>query len=267
MGQAGIPVTNGRSVTLQNVTSQLKSMQREILLASALLFLTVAVVGANDADPGGEGGVGQTPATEYHTPLAGEEQDLAFLGRPLHVPARNRDNNLAITLGGIFFHPRLGGEDALPFAALYWRHCWEKTRARAVVAVFQNEVDVARSLEKFELLGHFDNNTNPFSQAEIVNGQEVKESSIVWGTFSGWLGAGVRWPVAPFQSDNDLRLQVFYQAGYLYSERVADTGSRVRLPPRTPSSRGCGSGPVMTVCDAICWNFPTRGGQGEWIWS
>jgi hypothetical protein len=61
----------------------------------------------------------------------------------------------------------------------------------------------------------------------------VKESSIVWGTVSAWLGAGIRLPVAPFQADNDLRLQLFYQAGYLYSERVGDTGRDVRLPPET----------------------------------
>jgi hypothetical protein len=102
-----------------------------------------------------------------------------------------------------------------------------------VVAVFVNEADVARSFGAFELLGHWENDTVPFSQAEIVNGSEFKESSIIWGSFSGWLGAGWRRPLAPFQEDNDLRLQLFYHAGYLYSKPVADTGARVRLPPDT----------------------------------
>lgn len=241
-------------------------MRYAFLFAGLLLVLVATAGGADESVPSGERYTGQAPDAEYHTPLAGEALDLTLLGRSLHIPARNRGNNLAITLGGIFFHPRLGGDDALPFAALYWRHRWEKTRARAVVAVFQNEVDVARGGGEFELLGHFENNTNPFSQAEIVDGREVKESSIVWGTFSGWFGAGVRWPVAPFQSDTT--------CGYSFSTMPAiSTRSEWGIPavasgsPRTPLSTGCGSGPVMTVCDAICWNFPTRGGRGEWIWS
>jgi len=46
-------------------------------------------------------------------------------------------------------------------------------------------------------------------------------------------GAGIRIPVAPYQADNDLRLQLFYHAGYFYNMRTNDTGSNVRLPPDT----------------------------------
>ncbi len=169
----------------------------------------------------------------YRTPLAGEEADCIFRGHPIHIPARDRNNELALTAGGLFFSPQLGGDTALPFAALYWRHRWENSRTRAVVAIFDNEVDVARSFGAFELVGHWENDTQPFSRAEIVNGDEVEASSIQWGTFSGWLGAGWRRPVAPFQADNDLRLQMFYHAGYLYSKRVGATGPNVRLPPDT----------------------------------
>lgn len=169
----------------------------------------------------------------YHTPLAGEEQYLTFNGRSIHIPARDRADNLAFTMGGLSFSPQLGGHAALPFAALYWRHHWEKSRARAIVALFDNEADVARTFGEFELLGHLETDTVPFSQAELVNGSEVTESAIVWGSFSGWIGGGWRRPVAPYQSDNDLRLQMFYHAGYLYSERTADTGPDVRLPPDT----------------------------------
>jgi hypothetical protein len=193
-----------------------------VVLACVCLLTWAAVAGA-----------GETPAARYHTPLAGEEQEIAFMGRSVHIPARNRDNNLAITVGGIFFHPRLGGEDAVPFAALYWRHRWGKTRARAVVSLFVNEADVARSFGRWEFLGHLENDTVPFSQDEITDGLEVTGSSIVRGTVSGWLGAGWRRPVAPFKEDNDLRLQLFYHAGYLYSHPVAETGSTVQLPPDT----------------------------------
>jgi len=61
----------------------------------------------------------------------------------------------------------------------------------------------------------------------------VKRTSIISGTVSGRLGVGLRVPVAPFQADNDLRAQLFYQGTYLYSKKVSDTGLTVALPPDT----------------------------------
>ncbi|MBT1073470.1 hypothetical protein [Pelotalea chapellei] len=171
---------------------------------------------------------------EYRTPLAGDELNTTFLGYPIHVPQRNRDNVFAvITLGGMYFTPQLGGSDVLPIGALYWRHRWEKHNVRALVSIFQNELDLTRSFGELELLGHLENETLPVPTTEIVNGKEVKESSIWWGTFSGWLGTGWRRPVAPYHVDNDLKLQAFYHAGYLYSNTSRDTGPQVRLPPDT----------------------------------
>jgi hypothetical protein len=120
-----------------------------------------------------------------------------------------------------------------PIAALYYRHRWDKWWTRDVIGLFVNEMDAARSFGRFQLLGHFENNTVPFADTEIQNGEEVKTSSVIWGTVSGWLGAGIRVPVAPFQADNDLRVQLFYHAGYFYDMRTSDTGSNVRLPPDT----------------------------------
>jgi hypothetical protein len=102
-----------------------------------------------------------------------------------------------------------------------------------VIGVFVNEVDLARNLGNFQLLGHFENNTFPFADAEIKDGEEVTSSSVIWGTISGWLGAGIRILVAPFQSDNNLRLQLYYQGGYFYDKRTSDTGANVKLPPDT----------------------------------
>jgi hypothetical protein len=176
------------------------------------------------------------PAQEpvYHTPLAGQECDIDLMGRAIHIPSRNCDNEQAITLGGVYFDPQLGGTDILPIGALYWRHRWEKSRLRAVVSIFDNELDVAKSFGgEFEILGHLENDTVPFAMQEVVDGKEVAESSIIWGDFSGWLGAGWRRPVSPFQFANDLTLQLFYHAGYLYSKPVTETGKNVRLPPDT----------------------------------
>ena len=169
----------------------------------------------------------------HHTPMAGEAYTNTFLGRTINIPARQRENILSLSLGATFYDPEVGGNLGLPIAALYWRHRWQNWWTRDVIGLFVNEMDVARSFGRFQLLGHFENNTVPFADTEIKDGQEVKSSSVIWGTASGWLGAGIRIPVAPYQADNDLRFQLFYHAGYFYNMRTNDTGSNVRLPPDT----------------------------------
>jgi len=169
----------------------------------------------------------------YRTPLAGEPYALTLLGKRIDIPPRDRANQLALTLGGTFFSPAVGNTDALPFAALYWRRESQRSRTRLIFGLFVNELDQALKYDRFEILGHLENNTVPFPAKEIENGREVKQSSIVWGQAAGWLGAGYRLPVAPFQVDNDLRVQVFYEGGYLFSGRTAETGTQVVLPPDT----------------------------------
>jgi hypothetical protein len=174
-----------------------------------------------------------TERAEYHTPLAGEPCNQEVSGRAINILGRDRENAAALALGSTFFTPPLAGEEFIPIGALYWKHRRDDTRLRGVFSIFVNEADVSKTFGAFQLLGHLDNNTIPFPTAEIAGGQEVKRTSIIWGTVNGRLGAGVRLPVAPFQADNDLRAQLFYQAGYLYSKRVAETGRSVVLPPDT----------------------------------
>lgn len=168
-----------------------------------------------------------------HTALAGEAYKTTLFGRSIDIPVRNRENVRSLTLGGNFYTPDVGAEFGVPIAALYYRHRWDNWWTRDIIGLFVNEMDVARSFGRFQLLGHFENNTVPFADTEIQNGKEVKASSVIWGTVSGWLGAGIRIPVAPFQVDNDLRIQLFYHAGYFYDKRTSDTGADVRLPPST----------------------------------
>lgn len=170
---------------------------------------------------------------EYRTPLAGEVCTFELLGERIVIPLRDRCNSLALTLGGTWFSPALGGTDALPIAALYWRRESVQSRTRLVFSFFVNELDHAVRYDRFELLGHLENNTIPFPSVEIENGREIKEGSIYWGQAAAWLGAGYRLPVAPFQMDNDLRIQAFYEGGYLYTARSKDSGPRVSLPPDT----------------------------------
>lgn len=166
-------------------------------------------------------------------PLAGEAYQTTILGRKITIPARNRDNELALTLGANVYTPKIGSDSVLPIAALYWKHRWDSWWTRNVFGVFVNEMDVAKNIGHFQLLGHLENNTIPFADTDIQNGKEVKASSVIWGTVSGWLGAGYRLPVAPWQTDNDFRIQLFYHSGYFYDRRTSDTGANVRLPPDT----------------------------------
>jgi hypothetical protein len=188
-------------------------------LTGALLALSVSSARADE--------------TEYHTPLAGEAYRAEVGGKTILVPARDRDDVRSITLGGAYFTPRLGDEWGSPFGALYWKRHTGRWRSRAVVGLFVNELDLAREFGQFELLGHVDNKTIPFPTAEIIDGKEVRSTSIIQGSITGSVGVGYRVPVAPFQSDNAFRLRLLYNAGYLYTGRVAETGADVRLPPST----------------------------------
>lgn len=208
--------------------------------ALATLFLCLAMAGsprdaASAEDPCPIQRVQKEPAAEreYHTPMAGEPCRPEVFGRTIDILGRDRDNSAALVLGATFFTPQLAGEEFLPIGAFYWKHRWDDTRFRGVFSIFVNEADVSKTFGAGQLLGHLDNNTIPFPTAEIAGGQEVKHTSIISGTVNGRLGAGLRLPVAPFQADNDLRVQIFYQGGYLYSKRVNETSPWVVLPPDT----------------------------------
>lgn len=171
---------------------------------------------------------------EYCTPIAGEACRIRALGLTFDVPAHDTGNELAISAGSSFFSPKIGDDSLMPFAALYWKHHWgDEWRARATVGVFVNELDVARNFGSIEALGHWENETIPFPTKEISGGREIDSTSIRWGTFSAWLGVGYRKRVEPFKPENDLRLQLYYCPGYLYTGRTGSTGAAVTLPPST----------------------------------
>lgn len=170
----------------------------------------------------------------YRTPLAGEPFSGSLLGERITIPERNRANNLALSIGWALFLPSAAGTDGLPIAALYWRHETERFRSRLAFSLFYNDWDAALKLDDgLELLGHLETSTNPFPQQESLADRSLKCTSAYWGFGDVWWGVGYRQPVAPFQSDNDLRLQLFYTGGYHYAGRSADTGRDVSLPPST----------------------------------
>lgn len=203
-----------------------------LLLCVSLVFCA-AVARAEEAGAGGEQRAGHAPDAVYHTPMAGEAYRTVLFGHPVTVPPYDRNDVRAFSLGANYYTPPVGEEKFIPIAALYWRKQKDSTRLRAVVSGFINEVEVARRFGELELIGRWENDTVPFPSTEIADGKEVTGSSIIWGTLTGFAGAGVRYPVYPFQADNDLRLQLFYQAGYLYSRPSGDTAPTVLLPPDT----------------------------------
>jgi hypothetical protein len=174
---------------------------------------------------------GATPV--YHTPLAGEPLHTVFMGRAVDVPAQDRNRVTALTLGGVFYSPKQGSTFATPIGALFLKRVWEDSRTRDVISIFQNDLEYDKSFGNLEMVARLENNTLPGGQREVVNNREILSSDTQWGTVMGSLGPGLRYRVAPFQVDNDLRLQLLGKAGYFYATRTKDTGPDLVLPPDT----------------------------------
>ena len=172
-------------------------------------------------------------AAQYHTPLSGESLHTLFLSTQIDIPARDRDRVTALTLGGMFYAPRQGEVFAAPVSALFLRRTWDNSRTRDVISIFVNDLEYDRSFGTFELVSRFENYTIPGGQREVVNNQEIKSSDTQWGTVVASVGAGLRYKVAPYQVDNDMRLQLLGKVGYFYARRTADTGPNLMLPPDT----------------------------------
>lgn len=172
-------------------------------------------------------------SADYHTPLAGAQCDIECLGRKFALPQRDRENAKAVVLGGSLFTPDLAGHSFIPIGALYYKHRFDDLRVRGTFSIVVNDVNASKSFDGLQLLAHLDNRTIPFAATEIDRGEEVQGTAAEWGTVNGRLGVGWRRPVFPYHIDNDLRVQLYYQGGYLYSKRVHDTGATVLLPPDT----------------------------------
>jgi hypothetical protein len=170
---------------------------------------------------------------EYHTPLGGEPFNTVIMGKSLHIPALDRRHVTALILGGEYYFPKQGDTSATPIGALYLKRVWEKSRTRNVISIFVNDLEYDRSFGNLELVARFDNNTLPGGRREVVNNVEIKSSDAVWGTLIASLGPGLRYKVAPFQVDNDLRFQLLGRVGYFYANRTSDTGPDLVLPPDT----------------------------------
>ena len=179
------------------------------------------------------GGTAHAETEPYHTPLAGEAGEVVFLGETVSIPGVDRSNMTSITLGASLLFPQQGDTSVLPVAAFYHRRIKEQTRARCMVGVFVNELEYDQNLGAAELVTHFESNTLPVPHSELLDGAEVKGTSLYWGTLLGSMGTGWRLPVHPFQVDNDIRLQLLARVGYFYAEPDDDTAPLLWAPPDT----------------------------------
>ncbi|HEY6838488.1 MAG TPA: porin, partial [Geobacteraceae bacterium] len=178
-------------------------------------------------------GAASDETVHYHTPLAGEPAHFVFMGNPVDIPAYDRGRVTALFLGGEFYTPKQGETSGTPLGTFYLRRQWENSRTRNIISIFVNDLEYDKSIGDLELVTRFENHTLPGGQREVVNNREIRSSDAVWGTLIASVGPGLRYKVAPFQVDNDLRLQLLGKVGYFYADRTSDTGPNLVLPPDT----------------------------------
>jgi len=170
---------------------------------------------------------------EYHTPLAGVAYHTEFMGEKIDIPAMDRGNIMALSLGATYYTPKQGSISGSPIGAFYLKKTWESSRSRNIISIAVNDLEYDKSFGNLELVARFDNNTIPGGQTETLNNQEMKGTSVEWGNLFVSVGPGLRYKVSPFQNDNDLRLQLLGRAGYAYTQRTSDTPPSTVLPPDT----------------------------------
>jgi hypothetical protein len=155
------------------------------------------------------------------------------MGYQVDIPALDRNSVTALTLGGTFYTPRQGSTAATPIGALYLKRVWEESRTRNMISIFVNDLEYDKSFGYLDLVSRIENNTIIGGQKEVLNNREIKSSDTEWGTVVGSFGPGLSYRVAPFQVDNNLRLQLLGKIGYFYANRTDDTGPNLVLPPKT----------------------------------
>ncbi|WP_235840194.1 porin [Citrifermentans pelophilum] len=207
-------------------SSALVSRGRTLISMALLFFLTLSTpcavcVRADDS------------SSIYHTPLAGEAGEVVFMGEKVTIPPLDRSDMTSITLGASLLTPQQGGTTALPVAVFYHRRIKDDFRARYTVSLFVNELEYDRNLGGVELVTHFENYTLPVQQSEVLQGSEMKGTSLYWGTLLGSVGVGWRIPVHPLEVDNDLRLQLLGRVGYFYAKSGSDTAADLSVPNDT----------------------------------
>ncbi len=165
----------------------------------------------------------------------------------ISIPARDRKNELAISLGFTYSFPDIAETSLTPYGAFYIRQQSQDDlrRFRGIITGFVNYLDFADGTwnnHDLELILHWENMIIPFPQTEIVNGQRAEFLEIERNSIWGGVGIGWRQPIKNFWSekysqrndfDNDARVQLLYEPGYIYMKRADETSKDTILPPDT----------------------------------
>lgn len=169
----------------------------------------------------------------YRTPLAGEAKEVVFMGERVSLPGMDRSRMRSITLGATLLAPSQGDTSVFPVGAFYYRRYGEGFRTRDMVSVFVNELEYDLGRGTAELALQFENYTLPTEQSEVVDGVEAEGTSLYYGTLMASAGPGWRFPVHPFQVDNDLRLQLLGRAGYFFADSADESAPGIWVPTDT----------------------------------
>ena len=164
----------------------------------------------------------------YRTPLAGERLETEVFGERVEIPERDRGKTIALNFGMAAYAPSVGGTTTTPIFAAYTKHYFKERRIRATASVLVNTVDYAEDFGGVESLLRFENYTIPFETRETVEGTSLDRTALEWGYVRGAIGMGYRWALEPGNVDNDLRVGVYYHAGYEYHDRTEDTPDDTR---------------------------------------
>jgi hypothetical protein len=206
-------------------------MRSALLLVVALALPSFGLAARAEDKPVPE----DKPASdEYHTPRAGEPLHTEVFGEKVDVEKRDRSQVFAAVAGGELNTPRIADHRTSLIAALYYRGFYDARFARASVSVFENDVEYAeRPTGYFEIAAHAANDTPPGGHTVAISDEESYFDRIKSGRVLGELGPGFRMGTPPDAIDNELRVDLFYEAAWVYSRRAHATGSFVRLPPDT----------------------------------
>ncbi len=171
---------------------------------------------------------------EYHTPLAGKRLEVEVFGRKVVVEERDRTKTLALTIGVTGFVPSIDDNTVVPFFALYYNGLWEEERhVRATISGLVNTVDYEEMFGGPTLLLHFDNYTLPFESAELVDGEELDASKLIWGSVNARVGVGYSQKVWPGNEDNAIKIGISYEGGLLYFDDTSGTPDSSIIPQDT----------------------------------
>ncbi len=171
-----------------------------------------------------------------HTPLSGQGFRTTLFGEEVTVPAWDRRSFTAWQFGAQVNTPAPSERDVIPVATIYW---WDHPSDNRSIfygesVALYNDILFAQSFadRSFERVFTFNSYTVPVAQDEIVDGRDVKSSSLYWGYIRPGIGLGYREQIGE-NNDNLFALDWIIEPGLLYFGRSNNTGTNFVTPQDT----------------------------------